>query len=63
MHYAVARAGRVRVELLDVSGRVAATLADRDHEPGRYVAVWDGVGRRGRLAPESITSTSRRRTI
>jgi hypothetical protein len=29
----------------------AATLADRDHEPGRYVAVWDGVGRRGRLAP------------
>ena len=51
VHYAVARAGRVRVELLDVSGRVAATLADRDHEPGRYVAVWDGVGRRGRLAP------------
>jgi trimeric autotransporter adhesin len=51
VRYAVARAGRVRLELLDVSGRVAATLEDRDHEPGRYVAVWDGMGRRGRVAP------------
>jgi len=51
VRYSVARAGRVRLELLDVSGRVAATLADRDHEPGRYVAVWDGVGRGGRVAP------------
>ena len=49
--YAVARAGRVRLELLDVSGRVQATLSDRIQEPGRYVAAWDGAGRRERLSP------------
>ncbi len=47
VQFAVARAGRVRLELLDVSGRVAATLVDRTHAPGSYAAVWDGVGRRG----------------
>jgi hypothetical protein len=51
VQYAVARTGRVRVDLLDVSGRVVATLADRTFEPGRHVATWDGVGRRGRLSP------------
>src|SRR5206468_12356394 len=35
IQYAVARAGRVRLELLDVSGRVVATLADRFDAPGR----------------------------
>jgi len=51
VHYAVARGGQVRLELVDVSGRVAATLTDRIQEPGRYVAAWDGAGQRGRLAP------------
>jgi urease beta subunit len=49
--YSVVRSGRVRLELLDVSGRVEATLDDRFQEPGRYVATWDGVGRGGRLSP------------
>jgi hypothetical protein len=51
IQYSVVRSGRVRLELLDVSGRVEATLADRAQEPGRHVATWDGVGRRGRLSP------------
>jgi hypothetical protein len=51
IEYAVARAGQVRLELLDVSGRVVATLADRAQEPGRYEAAWDGVGPRGQLPP------------
>jgi hypothetical protein len=50
IRYAVVRAGRVRLELLDVSGRVVETLADRIQAPGRYVAAWDGAGRRGRLS-------------
>jgi hypothetical protein len=51
VQYSLARAGRVRLEVLDVSGRVEETLADRNHAPGRYVINWDGVGRRGRSSP------------
>ncbi len=31
-----------RVRVLDVSGRVVATLADRDLAPGRHELTWDG---------------------
>ena len=51
IHYAVAREGHVRLELLDVSGRVVETLADRSQAPGRYSASWNGAGLRGRLSP------------
>jgi hypothetical protein len=51
VHYAVARPGRVRLELLDVSGRVEGTLADGIQVPGRYEIAWDGAGRGGRLSP------------
>jgi len=51
VQYGITRAGQVRLELVDVSGRVVATLADRTLEPGRYAAAWDGAGRRGRIAP------------
>src|SRR5262245_36714473 len=49
--YDVAREGPVRLDVLDVSGRVEETLADRAHIPGRYVATWDGAVRRGRATP------------
>ncbi len=49
--YEVARTGRVQLEVLDVSGRVEETLADRIQTPGRYVVAWDEAGPRGRLAP------------
>ena len=51
VHYVVARAAPVRLELVDLSGRVVATLVDRVQERGRYVAAWDGAGPRGRLLP------------
>ena len=51
IRYTVARAGRVRLELIDVSGRAVATLVDRSRAPGRYVFDWDVVGRSGRPAP------------
>ncbi len=51
VQYDVAHAGRVRLQVLDVSGRVEETLVDRIHTPGRYVVTWSGTGRRGRVSP------------
>jgi hypothetical protein len=51
VRYSVTRAGRVRLQLLDVSGRVEETLVDRVHASGSYVVSWDGVGRHGRPSP------------
>jgi hypothetical protein len=51
VQYNVARAGRVRLEVLDVSGRVEETLADRFHAPdaipsaGTCGAAWAIVSR------------------
>jgi len=50
VHYAVARGGRVRLELLDVSGRVVETLVDRLHVPGHYDVTCGAPPRRARLA-------------
>ncbi len=38
--FAVPRASRVRVSILDVQGREVAILADGLHEPGRYQVTW-----------------------
>jgi hypothetical protein len=51
VQYSVARTGPVRLEVLDVSGRVDETLVDRIDAPGRYVINWNGVGRRGQASP------------
>jgi hypothetical protein len=45
--YAVAREAEVRLSVLDVQGRVLATLAEGRRPPGRYQAVWDGRSRHG----------------
>jgi len=42
IRYAVARAGRVRVVVIDVAGRVVTTLVDGIQSPGRYELAWDG---------------------
>jgi hypothetical protein len=39
--------GRVRVDVVDVSGRVVAVIADRMFEPGIHPLVWDGAARAG----------------
>lgn len=40
--FAIAKAGHVRLSVVDVQGRSVATLADDDHSPGRHTAAWDG---------------------
>ena len=40
--FALARAGRVRVELYDASGRRLASVLDRDLGPGLHADSWDG---------------------
>ncbi len=40
-------AGRARVEVLDVRGRVVATLLDRGVVPGEYALSWNGQDVRG----------------
>jgi hypothetical protein len=50
IQYSVARAGRVRLEVADVSGRVVTTLFDGIHPPGRYHLAWDGTNRGERLS-------------
>ncbi len=40
--FAVARAGRAHLQVVDIAGRIVATLADGNRVPGRYSATWDG---------------------
>ena len=42
IQYAVARAGSVRLEVADVTGRLVATLFSGIRPPGIYHASWDG---------------------
>src|SRR6185369_14351137 len=51
IHYSVSRSEHVRLELLDVSGRLIETLVDEVRAAGRHLATWDGAGPRGRVAP------------
>jgi hypothetical protein len=49
--FAVARGGRVSLTIGDLAGRNVAMLVDGIRAPGRYAAVWDGAGSRGRVPP------------
>jgi hypothetical protein len=40
--FALPQAGNVRLRVLDVRGRVVATLADGQRAPGRYAVRWNG---------------------
>ncbi|MCP3999226.1 MAG: T9SS type A sorting domain-containing protein, partial [bacterium] len=42
------RAGQVRLDIIDVSGRHVATLIDGSLEAGRHEQTWRGVDDRGR---------------
>jgi hypothetical protein len=50
VQYATPRAGRVRLDVLDVQGRVVAVLAEGEQPAGRHEAEWSGWGARGRVA-------------
>ncbi len=54
VHYGAAKAGRVRIRLYDVAGRLVRTLADRTVAPGAYDARWDGRDDAGRAAPRGV---------
>ncbi|HTR97614.1 MAG TPA: hypothetical protein VMH61_06900 [Candidatus Acidoferrales bacterium] len=43
LRFDVAHAGHVALEIFDVTGRRAATLANTDLAPGRYALQWDGI--------------------
>ena len=40
--YAVARTTDVKLQILDVTGRVVDVIASGTHAPGRYTAKWRG---------------------
>lgn len=48
--FAVDRAQRVSIHVLDVGGRRIATLVERNYPPGTYTVEWDGRDSRGRPA-------------
>ena len=39
--FSLAAPGRVRVDVLDVSGRLVRTLSDREHAAGTHMVEWD----------------------
>jgi len=49
--FALPRESDVRIEVLDVQGRIAATLADGRLPAGRHEVKWDGTGSAGALRP------------
>ncbi len=50
----VSERSRVTLAIYDVSGRSIAVLVDREMEPGRYEAVWNGHTGTGRTAASGI---------
>ena len=45
--FAVAREAKVRLSLVDVTGREVTVLADGVYQPGKYQVAWDGRTARG----------------
>lgn len=52
--FAIRDAGSVRVDVLDVSGRAVAVLADQLFQPGVHDASWDGRLNGGTRAPAGV---------
>ena len=51
IEFTLARPGHVRLEVLDVEGRVRSRLMDEDRTPGPQRIVWSGLGEHGALSP------------
>ncbi len=47
-------AGNVRIEVLDVLGRVVATIIDEFRLPGSFLLTWDGHDYRGSALPSGV---------
>ncbi len=49
IEYTIAREAKVRVSIVDLQGRVVADVVNGVQGAGRYQAVWNGEGARGRM--------------
>jgi len=54
IRYALARAGHVRVSVMDIAGRRVARLADIAHEAGAGLVAWSGRDDRGATLPSGV---------
>ncbi|HEX7076787.1 MAG TPA: Ig-like domain-containing protein [Candidatus Eisenbacteria bacterium] len=45
--FSIERAGRVRVQVFDLAGRLVNTLSDQARDAGSYTVRWNGTGRNG----------------
>ncbi len=52
--FAIPRARRVRVDVVNVLGQVVATIVDSELRPGTYQATWDGTDRTGRAVASGV---------
>lgn len=52
--FALPAAGRVRLDVLDASGRRVRTLAEGEHPAGRHVFNWDGRDATGHVLPAGL---------
>ena len=54
VHLGVAHAGRVRVRIYDVAGRLVRVLADREFPVGEHTLTWDGTDDDGGKAARGV---------
>jgi hypothetical protein len=54
LHFALPQDGRVRLSVLDVSGRVVRVLADGFYRRGAYTSTWDGRDATGGVASNGV---------
>ena len=47
-------AGRVRLDIYDVSGRCVCTLVNGEMDPGRYSMIWDGLNSSGKAVADGV---------
>lgn len=46
--------GKIRIDILDIMGRIVAKLEDLTREPGEYELIWDGRNASGEKLPRGI---------
>jgi len=54
LSYTTPAEGRARIRVIDVAGRVVATLVDRDIDAGEHSVSWDGTTDSGDRAASGV---------
>lgn len=52
--FSITKRSSVRIEVVDVAGRIVSVVASGTHEPGSHVLAWDGRDGGGRPAPAGV---------